>query len=627
MFKYFAQIDGLRAISVILVILYHYEIPFFDFGYLGVDIFFVISGFLITGLLLDGKNLKKNKINFFISFISRRFLRLFPNLLIVVILSYIGSIALIPSDNFKDFAQSAGSSLFFASNFLFFLEEGYFDQSSNLKPLLHTWSLSIEFQFYILFSFFSIFIFKLNKKIIFLINILIIFLSVFYLFNFNISRDLFFYLTQFRIWEILVGSTSFFILNKFNEKYKYSVYPIFIIVFLLFTAVLSLKVYNYFNVSLLLFVLLTFVFLIFLNNHYIANFFSKPKLVYVGKISYGLYLFHYPIYVFCNYYFLNNVNFFTKLSCFFLSLILSAISYSLIEKNIKNQSRIYKINFSRSLVSLAFLISFFSIYIHFNKDLYFRYKTPYFFKKFEITENIELVKKFNRNPYLSLDDNGKNCHNDKFDNKSCNINFGKSKKIFLLIGDSYAGNYSNAYNTWLKKNNYSGEQYTVGGCDLISTVERCQEFRDYLFKLLNSKKFETIIFSIQWKNNNDILNNKEYMKNLKKIIEILQKSSSNLFIFSPRMESAFSFQSFMLSPKLNSQIIMPDINKHINNFSIIYNYFLNKKLENKSKFIDTNKLLCDVNNCNIINDNIIFYKDKYHYTNDGAEFIFKKIFN
>ena len=59
MFKYFAQIDGLRAISVILVILYHYEIPFFDFGYLGVDIFFVISGFLITGLLLDGKNLKK----------------------------------------------------------------------------------------------------------------------------------------------------------------------------------------------------------------------------------------------------------------------------------------------------------------------------------------------------------------------------------------------------------------------------------------------------------------------------------------------------------------------------------------------------------------------------------------
>ena len=408
MSKYFAQIDGLRAISVILIILYHYKIPFFDFGYLGVDIFFVISGFLITGLLQDEKNLKKNKINFFISFISRRFLRLFPTLLIVVILSYIASIVLIPSDNFKDFAQSAGSSLFFISNFLFFLETGYFDQSSNLKPLLHTWSLSIEFQFYILFSFFSIFVFKFNKKIIFISNILIIFLSIFFLFNFNISRDLFFYLTQFRLWEILVGSTSFFVFNKFKEKCKYSIYPIIIIVVLLFAAILSLKVYNFFNLSLILIVLLTFIFLILLNNQYIVNLFSKSKLVYLGKISYGLYLFHYPIYVFCNYYFLNNINFFTKLSCFFLSLILSVVTYSLIEKNIKNQSRIYKINFSRILVFFAFLIGFLSIYIHFNKDLYYRYKVLNFFKKFEITENIELVEKFNQNSYISLDDNNKN---------------------------------------------------------------------------------------------------------------------------------------------------------------------------------------------------------------------------
>ena len=117
------------------------------------------------------------------------------------------------------------------------------------------------------------------------------------------------------------------------------------------------------------------------------------------------------------------------------------------------------------------------------------------------------------------------------------------------------------------------------------------------------------------------------MDNLKEIIELLENSSKNLFIFSPRMESTYSFQSFMLSPKLNLQLTMLDKNKHMNNFSIIYNYFASKRFDNNTKFIDTNKFLCKMNYCNIIYDNIIFYKDKYHYTNLGAEFIFKKVIN
>ena len=117
------------------------------------------------------------------------------------------------------------------------------------------------------------------------------------------------------------------------------------------------------------------------------------------------------------------------------------------------------------------------------------------------------------------------------------------------------------------------------------------------------------------------------MNNLKEIIQILQNSSTNLFIFSPRIESAYSFQSFMLSPRLNLQMTELDKSEHINNFSIIYNYFTSVKLDNNLKFIDTNKFLCNVNKCNIIYDNVIFYKDNYHYTSNGAEFIFKKVFN
>lgn len=626
MFKYLAQLDGLRAISIILVILYHYKIPFFDFGYLGVDIFFVISGFLITGLLLNNKNLYSNKINFFISFILRRFLRLFPNLFIVVILSYFLAFFLIPAGNFKDFAQSAGSSLFFISNFLFYLETGYFDQSSNFKPLLHTWSLSVEFQFYIIFSLIAIFLFRLNEKLIFFTSTLIVILSIIFLFYLNTSKDLLFYLTQFRLWEILTGSISYFLFNKVNEKYKYSIIPLLIIISIFIAAIFILKFYNFFNLSLVLFVFLTFIFLIFSNNFHIVNFFSIPFLVYFGKISYGLYLFHYPIYVFCNYYFLNELSYFVKFCCFLISLILSIFSYNFIEKASKKRSNFFHIKLSGILIFFSFLISFFSLYIHYNKDLYSRYKTINLFKKFEIPQNLNLIKDFNQNPYLSYDDKNINCHSDKLVNISCDINFGENKKKYLLIGDSYAGNFSSIYNKWIRINNFYGQQYTIGGCDLLSFKTECEDYKKFILNLIKTNKFDTIIFSIKWKKNNDIDDKKKYFDNISKLIDQISNSSENVYILSPRVELIFSPQNYMLSPNYNKNLETNNLLLHRKNFSLIYNFFENLNYK-KINFVDTNVFFCNDKNCDIFSKEVIFYKDKFHFTKKGSEIIFKNIFN
>ena len=147
--KIFHNIQGLRAVAVISVILFHYQIQYFEGGFLGVDIFFVISGYLMT-LLLD-KELNHKSI---LEFYFRRIKRLLPALIFVVFISLILGFLLISEESLERVGKTTLSSIFFVSNFYFWREWGYFDLYSLNKPLLHTWSLSLEMQFYIAFPIF-----------------------------------------------------------------------------------------------------------------------------------------------------------------------------------------------------------------------------------------------------------------------------------------------------------------------------------------------------------------------------------------------------------------------------------------------------------------------------------------
>ena len=132
--NYRPEIDGLRAIAVLLVFLYHLDIEFFKFGYLGVDIFFVISGYLITALLLKNINQK----SFFLNFYIRRIRRLVPALVIVLLLTSLFTFLFYIPYDLRDFGQSLVATITFVSNILFFIESGYFENLSKVKPLLHT---------------------------------------------------------------------------------------------------------------------------------------------------------------------------------------------------------------------------------------------------------------------------------------------------------------------------------------------------------------------------------------------------------------------------------------------------------------------------------------------------------
>jgi peptidoglycan/LPS O-acetylase OafA/YrhL len=217
--KYRKDIDGLRALSVILVVLYHAFPEWLPGGFIGVDIFFVISGFLITSIILMG--LRTNQFNFF-TFYGNRIRRIFPALIIVLLTSYVFGWFTLLASEYQQFGQHLlGGSAFFA-NYIFWKEAGYFDSSAYSKPLLHLWSLAIEEQFYILWPASLWLITRLR------INLLlsIIFLGLLsFLFNlvysdraislllhtqyelkdyFNLSTA--FYAPQSRFWELLAGA-------------------------------------------------------------------------------------------------------------------------------------------------------------------------------------------------------------------------------------------------------------------------------------------------------------------------------------------------------------------------------------------------------------------------------------
>ena len=202
--KYRPEIDGLRAIAIIPVILFHAGFSAFKGGFVGVDVFFVISGYLITTIIYSDI---KNKSFSIAHFYERRIRRILPALFLVSLTSIpLALLIMLPSE-FKDFSKSLAAVNSFSSNILFWQESGYFEPGAELKPLLHTWSIAVEEQFYIFFPLFLLLFKKLGTKrlIILLFAVTLISLGLAeYTAMLDSSAN--YYLLPSRIWELSIGA-------------------------------------------------------------------------------------------------------------------------------------------------------------------------------------------------------------------------------------------------------------------------------------------------------------------------------------------------------------------------------------------------------------------------------------
>ena len=349
--SYRPEIDGLRALAVGAVIIYHARIYlgeiFYFRGILGVDIFFVISGYLITSIIY--KELITTKKFSVIKFYERRVRRIVPPLLLVCFSSLImGYIFLFPKE-FVDLSISTMTILSFVSNYYFYqtgIEYGATD--TLLIPLLHTWSLSVEEQYYIIIPFVILAIYKFSKKNFFLIFFLIFSSSIIFSQLGSLKFPQFnFYFLGSRAWELSVGSLLAFFNLKKKKSYmsiKYNYFPLIGILLILFSFIkLDNNYSQHPSILTLIPIFGTCLIILFANkDEIITKILSSKLFVSIGLISYSLYLWHYPIFAFLRTGNISEVNIYIKILSGILVLILSTLTYFFIEKPSRNKKNSFK---------------------------------------------------------------------------------------------------------------------------------------------------------------------------------------------------------------------------------------------------------------------------------------------
>ena len=362
---YRPDIDGLRAIAVISVIFYHADqtinsLRIFPGGFVGVDIFFVISGFLISSIIL--KELNETGSFSFLYFYERRCKRIIPVLLFVFIVTFPFIWLYFIPYSFIDFSKSLFSSLFFFSNYFFYYSGELYDAENSLfKPLLHTWSLSIEEQFYIIFPlvfFVSFKFFKSYLKRIFLCFSLISIFVMIVTFDKNESLAFFGFFSRF--WELMVGCLIAILSFKKKERKKtlsniYSLIGLILIIYSILFFDTGTK-YPFYPTLL---PVCGAALIIYYNDKdsLFYKILSIKPLVFIGLISYSLYLWHYPIFAIGR-----TTEFFgdgISKKLFLLTFLFSLISYYFIERPIKKKSLSKKKIFI-AIIFIYFILSLIS---------------------------------------------------------------------------------------------------------------------------------------------------------------------------------------------------------------------------------------------------------------------------
>ncbi len=337
--KYRAEIDGLRALAIVPVILYHAGFGFFSGGFLGVDVFFVISGYLITKIIYE--QCLKGEFSF-IQFYDRRVRRIIPPLLATALLT-IGIASTFSPADIKNVGQSLVATFTFLSNYFFYLETDYFNPFNQNAPMLHTWSLSVEEQFYIFFPFLLVIFAKTTQKYVILISLaLLSFYGAVQLTEQNPSLS--FYSFHTRGWEFLLGSLiAVYETNRaeqfqFNHKFLIESLVLVAILALLASVIFLTKQINHPSWWTLVPVFSTGV-IIFFGKYtaFAKSILSNRLFVSIGLISYALYLFHNPIFSAIKYHAdAENVAVY-KLLSLPLIVALSYLSYRYIEKPSRNK--------------------------------------------------------------------------------------------------------------------------------------------------------------------------------------------------------------------------------------------------------------------------------------------------
>lgn len=626
--KYRRDIDGLRALAVLPVIFFHAGFSFFRGGFVGVDIFFVISGYLITSIILADREANLFSLS---NFYSRRARRIFPPLLLMLLSCLpFAWFWLLPND-MKAFCESLVAAPAFLSNIFFYITTGYFDNSTELKPLIHTWSLAVEEQYYLIFPVLILSIWRMGKRqIIILLGIIFIVSFVFaqYL---SVARPSFaFYMLPTRSWEILLGSFIAFYIherskNLFSQLHEQigSCFGFFLIIYSIFSfdnltpfpGVYALI--PTFGASLII--------LFSTNKTWVGKLLGSKFFVKIGLISYSAYLWHQPLFAFAR---VRNIGDLSVLAICMLigtTFLLAYFSWRFVELPFRDSNRFT----NKQIFTYATIGSFLFIIFGFLGYLSNGYE-------FRVPPKYLPVDYFQKSVYLNGNKfgiDGKPCVSDIA--SICKVAMHPGAKNILLVGDSHSGDYTVEFQKFIIDNGLSGSQFSINGCGfLASQVDRhngdCGRAIRLLNETLSTHKFDVVIFIIDLYSHagspaNTLALNED-MGSLNKLVALMANTSNEVWFFTPRYVLSVPPMQAALMRQLSRVFIVPAVAENsIDNSLEKLKIYSNLHIYNERDYlVKLGGAAAEEKFNGHTVDMSPIYRDSNHLTNYGAQLSFSK---
>jgi peptidoglycan/LPS O-acetylase OafA/YrhL len=613
--EYKRFIDGLRAVAVLSVIFYHAGIGF-PGGYVGVDIFFVISGYLITGLIL--KDIR-NKTFSLQNFWERRILRIMPALIVVIIISFVcGFFILLPND-FREFGNAIAQSTLIA-NIYCLRHADYFAQISELKPLLHTWSLAVEEQFYMLFPFLILLVKKYNFRLRLSLSVCIISsltLSILWTKYYPLAN---FYLLPPRAWELLLGGIIAIPIKLPNNRFLLNCTSSLGAAMVAASIFLYNKSTPFPGTAALLPCVGTALIILpnSLNQTLVGKALSFTPLVYIGLISYSLYLWHWPILVYAKYLTPGDLSFKLRIMLIILSIFAAYISWRFIEKPFRKRkilkSRSGILLFAILAISVLIIVGF-SIYKSQGIESRFPLKSIQYSRgSIDHSERIETtLNEAEKGSFIKLGSRN------------------PQAQVFLFLwGDSHAMSITGIVDQMCKERNRKCLAATHSGAAPVInfdshkstnlTKEELLKYNQSVLRYIKNNKIPNILIAARW----DIYSEdiKSLRSALLQTIDVLKSAGVNVYILKEVPRPGFDVpRALALSELFNSRSphkiqfswkpYLDDQNKQTDIF--------NNQLNEKVSILDPQDIFIkDRSNWVLSDGEHPFYSDNNHLSAAGA---------
>ena len=619
--KYRPDIDGLRAVAVICVILFHFNSEFLIGGYLGVDIFFVISGYLITRLI--SKSLQQKEFSI-LSFWKRRINRLMPSMLLMLIVALLTATILLFGSERLTLSNNAVAAFTSWSNiFLWKVTYSYWSEDAASMPLLHTWSLSVEEQFYLIFPFALILLYKLKNRLVLVSAVFITMLASYlldrvyggYSASAEENRIASFYLLHTRLWELLLGSLTSF-LPPFQHTKSWS--RIFSLtgstiglVFIVGSVVVIGKNDIDHRTDTALACIGSGLLIYFGGQDFLSKFLLSNRLMtYIGKLSYSLYLWHWPVIVFSTYFVLEPAGQEYSL-ILLLIIILSLIAHYLIEKPMR---------YKPSRMNWVFLISLFAVSLSCAYLVPNHLFIPEKLQKVYAEESYHMSFEFDARIAIENDNDG--------------IHVGQLETPvnFVLLGSSHAWVYAEAFKEDMKSRSLHGLVLTLPDVG-ITVSQRCSTKPSQQDITNNETRMQLVVQSNPqctiigglWLIE---LKNPDFKKNFKKQVKKIAEASGEVVVlgqppmFLDKGRGPISLRRFIRVTGRNHAYehfdMLEDVRIANNELKDLCKSFSNVT------FLDTYKHLTDNSRFKPYNQGKFLYRDKHHLNGNGGSFIYTK---